>query len=119
MWLTAGPTRRLRADAEDRVTERGGERRREVYVGPNDGGVQQVLADNLVGLLYVRNYGNAEELAQLRRLRDHLSRFGAPVRIFAVTTEPNHEIQCAHTRRTWEAVWLRRCSGHAHRALTP
>ena len=67
-----------------------------LYVGPNDGGVQRVLADNLLGLLYVRNYGNEQELSQLRQLRDHLSQFGKPVQIFALTTEPNHDIE------TWD-----------------
>merc|ERR1712196_428168 len=67
-----------------------------LYVGPNDGGVQQVLSNNLVGLLYVRNYGNDRELQQLRQLRDHLSTLGKRVDIFAVTTEPNHEI------KTWD-----------------
>lgn len=67
-----------------------------LYVGPNDGGVQKVLSENIVGLLYVRNYGSGNDLWSLQRLQDHLSRMGKVVPIYALTTEPLHDIRWAH-----------------------
>ena len=78
------------------------------YVGPRDGGLANDLWRNLVGLLYVRNVADADDLANLKRLKAHWKGLGREVPLFGVTAE---ELDAVQHWRAEEAV---RLDGHPY-----
>eukprot|EP00966_Prymnesium_polylepis_P108735 2517414-Prymnesium_polylepis.2 len=55
-----------------------------LYVGPGDGGVEQIMWDSLIGLVFVRNTGNADDLGNMRELAAHIKTLGRDVPMFAI-----------------------------------
>jgi hypothetical protein len=62
------------------------------YVGPDDGGAEAALMDNLLGLVYLRTSGNGGDPSILSNLRRHLRRLGMRhLPIYAITNEKEGE----------------------------
>ena len=56
-----------------------------LYVGPGDGGIEQTMWDSLIGLVFVRNTGNDDDLQRMRALAAHIKTLGRDVPMFAVS----------------------------------
>lgn len=63
-----------------------------MYVDPEDHKAARVMFDNLVGLMYIRNFGDADDLNQLIRLSDHFAALGRPLPVYALTVENAREL---------------------------
>jgi len=57
------------------------------YVGPGDASLKHVLWRNLIGLMFVRTYGDVDDLRNIRKLRTHFRSLGAEIPMFVVDAE--------------------------------
>ena len=63
-----------------------------MYVGPGDGDAAGVLFRDLLGLLYVRTFGNRNDLDTLIQLSNHLSALGKRLPVYALSVEKAREL---------------------------